>query len=153
PRLRTLAVRALGAVWLLGSSALGGALPARAATIRSMQHLVGTVCPDAQASPGAVSPQELRVAVICLTDQQRVRFGLPILSENPLLDNSAQRWTDSMVASSALTHGAHFARRITATGYDWSTVGENIGTGYSTPSEIVSAWMASSDHCRNILNP
>ena len=51
------------------------------------------------------------------------------------------------------SHGLNFAGRISATGYDWSAAGENIATGFRTPREVVSGWMASTGHCQNILDP
>ncbi len=92
-------------------------------------------------------------AVVCLINQQRVSRGLPALTESAQLDRSAQSWNDSMVASGDFTHGSNFAGRISAVGYDWQTAGENIATGYLTPAQVVSAWMASSGHCQNILDP
>ena len=48
---------------------------------------------------------------------------------------------------------ARFIARVDAVHYDWQTASENIATGYLTPSQAVAAWMASPDHCRNILDP
>jgi len=97
----------------------------------------------------------MRSAVVCLINQQRARRGLPQLSASAQLDSSAQGWTNAMVVTRQFTHGPGdaFARRISATGYTWQTAGENIATGLPTPRAGVSAWMASTDHCRNILNP
>jgi uncharacterized protein YkwD len=97
--------------------------------------------------------QTLRRAVMCLINQQRTSRGLPALRESPLLDRSAQGWTDVMVASGIFTHGANFAARITAAGFAWSSAGENIATGFGTPRAVVLAWMRSADHCQNILSP
>ncbi len=60
-----------------------------------------------------------------------------------------------MVLTGQFTHGPGdaFARRISSTGYAWQTAGENIATGYPTPRSVVAAWMASTEHCRNILDP
>jgi uncharacterized protein YkwD len=58
-----------------------------------------------------------------------------------------------MVATRLLSHGADFARRFSAARYDWRAAGENIATGYTTPQSVVRAWMASTEHCRNILSP
>jgi uncharacterized protein YkwD len=69
------------------------------------------------------------------------------------LDRVAQRLTRSMVASSVFSHGADFALRFSASGYDWQAAAENIATGYTTPRAVVAAWMTSPGHCRNILNP
>ncbi len=95
----------------------------------------------------------LQRSVVCLVDSERRRRGLPALTEDARLNRSAQGWTDTMVAEGIFGHGADFAGRITATGFHWSSVGENIATGYGTPAAVVAAWMASADHCRNILDP
>jgi len=57
------------------------------------------------------------------------------------------------VSTDQFTHGTNFAGRITAAGYVWRSAGENIATGYATPRGVVRAWMASTGHCQNILNP
>jgi len=49
--------------------------------------------------------------------------------------------------------GRTMVDRINATGYVWSTIGENIAAGYSTVNAVVDGWMASDGHCANIMNP
>ena len=110
-------------------------------------------CQDADVPATAASLAAMRAAVFCLMNQQRTSRGLPPLSESDKLDSSAQSWTNWMVNNSQFTHGTNFAGRISAVGYDWQTAGENIATGYDTPRSVVQAWMASTDHCRNILDP
>jgi len=92
-------------------------------------------------------------AVDCLINQERTSRGLPGLSVSSPLNRSAQNWNDSMISSGNFTHGSNFAGRISAVGYNWQTAGENIATGYLTPAQVVGAWMASTDHCHNILDP
>ena len=93
--------------------------------------------------------------MVCLIDQARISRQLPPLRTSPLLNHSAQSWTDVMVATGNFSHGPGnaFALRISAAGYDWQAAGENIASGYPTPRSVVRAWMASSDHCHNILDP
>ena len=91
--------------------------------------------------------------MLCLINQQRNQHGLPSLSESAPLNQSAQRWTGVMVSTGNFSHGTDFAGRLDAMGYDWQTAGENIASGYMTPRGVVRAWMASPDHCRNILTP
>jgi uncharacterized protein YkwD len=102
---------------------------------------------------GSISRQATKDAVVCLINQERTARRLPSLHESPLLDRSAQSWTDWMVAVGSFTHGADFAARISAVGFAWAAAGENIATGYVTPRGVVNAWMASTGHCRNILTP
>ncbi len=110
-------------------------------------------CPGANTPAVRASRAELKAAVICLIDQQRVERGLPALVANTHLSRSAQGWTRTMVAIGAFTHGSDFAARITQAGFEWSAAGENIATGFVTPSQVVDGWMGSQGHCQNILDP
>jgi uncharacterized protein YkwD len=110
-------------------------------------------CPHANARATRLAKPKLRAAVMCLVNAERAAYGLPALHDSSRLDDTAQQWTDAMVATGDFTHGTDPAARITAVGLSWSTSGENIATGYPTPRRVVSGWMASLDHCRNILNP
>jgi len=110
-------------------------------------------CANADTPAVDASRNAMRAAVTCLVNQQRVSRHLPALREASRLDRSAQAWTDGMIRSGAFWHGSDFATRITDAGYSWSAAGENIATGYATPRAVVSAWMASTGHCQNILDP
>jgi uncharacterized protein YkwD len=110
-------------------------------------------CAAAQTTIVHTSRAQLQRAVVCLVNQQRNGRGLPGLRESSRLNRSAQGWTNVMVTHRNFSHGADFAARISAVGFDWSNVGENIATGYATPTAVVKAWMASTGHCQNILNP
>lgn len=96
---------------------------------------------------------QLRSAVLCLINDQRIADHLPPLVASAKLDRSAQGWTNVMVASDDFSHGSAFMDRISATGFDWSTVGENIATGYETAAAVVRGWMRSPEHCATILSP
>lgn len=94
--------------------------------------------------------------VVELTNAERAKLGLPPLVVNSQLGTAAQTQSQNMALQDFFDHtgrdGSTVATRVTATGYQWSTVGENIGAGYSTPEETVAAWMNSSGHRANILN-
>jgi uncharacterized protein YkwD len=110
-------------------------------------------CADAHASIRHATRADLQRSVVCVINEQRHARGLPGLRESSRLNRSAQGWTNVMVTHRDFSHGADFAARISAVGFNWSNVGENIATGYATPSSVVKAWMASTGHCQNILNP
>lgn len=42
--------------------------------------------------------------------------------------------------------------RVTAAGYRWSTYGENIAKGQSSPASVMDSWMNSPGHRANIVN-
>lgn len=112
-------------------------------------------CVGADTPATSASVNEMSAAVECLINQQRLRFGLPPMEASIDLDHSAQKWTGQMVASGHFTHGGEgaFTARLRIAGFSWAQAGENIATGYVTPRDAVAAWMASADHCQNILDP
>jgi uncharacterized protein YkwD len=135
---------------------------ARRATVRRARPAKGhaaaatasrAACAGADTPATGVSPAAVRASVICLVNHERTSRGLPALRDSSRLDRSAQGWTDTLAATGQFTHGADFSARISAVGYDWQSAGENIATGFATPSAVVGAWMASPGHCRNILSP
>ena len=119
----------------------------------AVQARAGSGCVYADTPATSASATEMRAAVVCLINQQRNSRGVPSLRVSTKLNRSAQSWNQWMVATGNFTHGSNFAGRISAVGYDWQTAGENIATGFATPRQVVAGWMASTDHCRNILDP
>jgi uncharacterized protein YkwD len=131
--------------------------PALASTSHHHHHRAAAhrarACANADTPALGASRAAIKTAVVCLINQQRVVHGLPALHEDSRLDRSAQGWTNRMVSTKQFSHGTNFAARISATGYHPGWAGENIATGFATPQDVVSAWMGSPGHCRNILDP
>jgi uncharacterized protein YkwD len=150
---RPLSLSALRRVCLAITVALAAMAGLLATSSRALADDGTTACAGANTDITAAAPSEMRDAVLCLINEQRSAAGLPKLIASDKLDRSAQGWTDSMVDSDEFTHGSAFMDRISATGFDWTTVGENIATGYETPASVVRAWMHSPGHCANILDP
>jgi uncharacterized protein YkwD len=120
---------------------------------RFFAHMASHGCANANTPSLGAPTKTLQRAVVCLINKQRTERGLPALRESWRLDRSAEGWSNRMVATRSFTHGSDFAARISAVGFSWSSVAENIATGYPTPQAVVSAWMASTGHCQNILSP
>lgn len=110
-------------------------------------------CTYANTPVAQATRHEMRQAVVCLINEQRTSRGLPPLHANRRLNRSAQHWTRTMVRRQIFTHGTRFWTRISAVGFNWSTAGENIAVGFTTPWQVVQGWMASTGHCVNILSP
>ena len=134
-RLLAVAVTAIAGVWALPASG------------------VAKGCAGADTPATAASAAKTRAAILCLVNAQRHARHLPGLHESGQLDRSAQGWTNTMVRTGQFTHGADFAARISAVGFDWSDAGENIATGYPSPRAVLKGWMASQGHCENLLDP
>jgi uncharacterized protein YkwD len=94
--------------------------------------------------------------VISLVNSERSKAGCGPVRSNSLLRTAAQRHSEDMVARDYFDHSSPDGKdpgdRVTATGYKWSTYGENIAAGQSTPAAVMDAWMKSPGHRANILN-
>ena len=95
--------------------------------------------------------------ILQLVNNERTDAGLAPLSINSQLDRAANLHTDEMVQADKMQHQlpgeASLGDRVSATGYDWTRVAENIAAGAKTPEAVVDGWMNSSGHRKNILNP
>ncbi|MHB8812917.1 MAG: CAP domain-containing protein [Steroidobacteraceae bacterium] len=102
--------------------------------------------------------------VLALTNQARARprtCGLryfppaPPLSLAPALMHAAHAHSQDMAAHDFFSHigsdGSTPGERLTRAGYRWSMVGENIASGVRTPRQAVAGWLASPEHCANIM--
>ncbi len=80
----------------------------------------------------------------------------------------ALRWTEKLLAAAAghaedmasqqyFSHtsldGRTHGQRVTAAGYAWRAVGENIAAGQRDVDQVFDAWLQSAGHCANIMQP
>lgn len=93
--------------------------------------------------------------VLDLVNQRRANNGLAPLSLNSALTDAALRHANDMTANNFFDHTGSDcstpAQRISDAGYLWSLAGENIASGFTTPTAVVDAWWASPGHKANIL--
>ena len=95
--------------------------------------------------------------VVRLVNEERAKNGLKLLQENWELSRVARYKSQDMVdnryfSHTSPTYGTPF-QMIKAFGLTYRTAGENIAYGQRTPQAVVNAWMNSSGHRSNILNP
>ncbi|MFU8805862.1 MAG: CAP domain-containing protein, partial [Bradymonadaceae bacterium] len=84
-------------------------------------------------------------------------FGAaPALTMNTNIRQAARCHSVDMWEHQNMSHtgsdGSTFSQRMTREGYAWSAAAENVARGQASPSAVVSAWMNSDGHCRNIMN-
>ncbi len=153
PRTRPYRIAALALATLTIAPAAAGAHSRKQPDPIAHMATSSSACANANTPATQATKRVMRKAVVCLINQQRTSRHLPALHEQSQLERSAQSWTNTMVLQNIFTHGTAFWKRISAVGYDWQVAGENIATGFATPQQVVTAWMASPGHCRNILDP
>ncbi len=93
-----------------------------------------------------------------LVNQERSKRGLKSLSLSQKLDQAADQYANRMASGDFFSHtdpenASTVSTRVTEFGYQWKTVGENIAAGQTSAEEVFNAWMNSSGHRANILNP
>ncbi|MER5400782.1 CAP domain-containing protein [Streptomyces sp. NPDC002599] len=106
---------------------------------------------------GTATPASAAVArVVALVNSERAKVGCSPLALNAKLSQAAQAHSADMASHNTMSHtgsdGSDPGQRITRAGYLWSTYGENVAYGYSTPEQVMAGWMASAGHKRNILD-
>lgn len=75
---------------------------------------------------------------------------------NEKLYLAAQGHSDNMANYDFFDHtgldGSTFGTRVSAQGYTWSYVSENIAAGQTSAQAAVDGWMSSEGHCINIMS-
>ncbi|HEV2059251.1 MAG TPA: CAP domain-containing protein [Solirubrobacteraceae bacterium] len=163
-----MAAAAIAIALSTGLLAVDAFVPSAAASV--------SACPGAEVPYEPGREQQMRAALLCLTNNERVARGLQPLATAPALEVAAQRHAADTIARNYLSHtapspapfGQEPRDRAAAAGYpnghgnvsaSW-TVGETIFAGtedatqlYARPRAAIEAWMASAGHCRAILSP
>ncbi|MEV5330708.1 CAP domain-containing protein [Streptomyces werraensis] len=111
----------------------------------------------ATASPKPAATASGAVArVVELVNQERAEAGCAPVTADSTLNTAAQRHSEDMASTGTMSHtgsdGSDPGERLTRAGYAWSTYGENVAYGYSTPEQVMQGWMTSPGHKANILN-
>jgi uncharacterized protein YkwD len=122
----------------------------------SKAHADNVCTPDS--SWGTNNPS-FAAQVLTLVNQHRASIGIGQLSSDSALTASAVWKSMNMAGLNYFDHnddpiGRTVGQRLTACGWPsnqgW---GENIAYGYSTPADVMNAWLNSPGHKANIENP
>lgn len=105
---------------------------------------------------GVVAMADQVQPVLALVNAERARAGCgPLVLEPPLM-RAAEGHARAMAQQDFFSHtgadGSSASARVSAEGYSWSLVGENIAAGYDTAAETFATWAASPGHRANMLN-
>jgi uncharacterized protein YkwD len=82
--------------------------------------------------------------------------AVAVVTWNDQLAKAAYDHSKDMSVNNYFSHtgknGSSPGDRIKAAGYMWKTYGENIANGYGSELAVMTAWLASEGHCKNIMN-
>ncbi len=94
--------------------------------------------------------------LIELTNIERQKKGLGVLSENSALDNAAALKAQNMLSENYWAHFAPSGKTpwdfMLNSGYKFSFAGENLAKNFYKSDDVVAAWVASPTHRDNLLN-
>lgn len=94
--------------------------------------------------------------LLILTNQKRQEVGAAPLLLNSVLSQAAIGKANDMFSKNYWAHIAPDGTTpwvfIKAAGYNYIYAGENLARGFTTPSDVVNAWMASAEHKKNMLS-
>jgi uncharacterized protein YkwD len=114
----------------------------------------------ATAATSCVAPpnvNELATQIAAGLNTSRRANGTAPLRFNRQLGQAAMVHACDMLVNDFFDHrgsnGSNSQRRVRDTGYEDCIVAENIAWGYPQPAQIITGWMNSPGHRRNMLHP
>jgi uncharacterized protein YkwD len=100
---------------------------------------------------------KVRNQMLAQVNELRRKAGAQPLQLDPVLQKAAQAHAQDMLARGYFAHKSPsdttVRERARSAGYDWRTIGENIAEGQTTVDEVLTTWMGSPGHRKNILEP
>jgi uncharacterized protein YkwD len=94
--------------------------------------------------------------ILNLVNEERAKVGADPLQINQQLDQAADLHSQDQASMNTMSHtgsnGSEIGDRVQDAGYQYSTVGENVASGYPDAETVVAGWMESEGHRENILN-
>jgi uncharacterized protein YkwD len=98
---------------------------------------------------------EVRAKLLERVNAEREKAGLPPVRPDPVLDETARRHAQDMLARSYYGHdspeGATAIDRSKLAGYKPRFIGENVARGQYSTDEVMDGWMGSPIHREHIL--
>ena len=112
------------------------------------------IAPAPEPAQPTTSSQSFIDEVVNLVNAERANEGLGALTLDGTVQAAATVRVNECVSSFSHTRpsGAAFYTALDEQGASYSTAGENIAYGQTSPQEVVTAWMNSPGHRDNIMN-
>lgn len=79
-----------------------------------------------------------------------------VLTWDNKLENAAITHANDMHQNNNNTHtgtdGSSVGERVSAAGFNWTRVGENIAWGQNSIAQVINSWKNSEGHCKNMMS-
>lgn len=94
--------------------------------------------------------------LLLLTNKERQNIGVGALIMNDKLSQAASEKANDMFEYNYWAHNSPTGKTpwvfIKSAGYNYVYAGENLARGFTTPDNVIKAWMESPDHRANMLS-
>jgi uncharacterized protein YkwD len=124
-----------------------------------------TVAPTTTAPTSGGMPSSMAAELLARVNAKRATGttcggvahpAVPALTLQGQLATAADGHARDMATNNFFSHtgsnGSDVGSRITATGYRWQALAENIAAGQTTPQSVIDALFASAGHCVNFMS-
>ena len=105
---------------------------------------------------GSTGSSSVAGEVIRLVNIERQEAGCSALTSESRLEAAAQKHSELQAEQNSMSHQLpgepSMGDRVTAQGYRWRNLGENVAAGYADAASVMDGWMNSPGHKANILN-
>ena len=110
--------------------------------------------PAAPSPAGPTADYSDQNSVLSLVNATRAEEGLPPLTIDAKLSAAAGAQAVYQASNQQMTHdgGGGLGARVTAAGYRWCAVAENVAAGYTSGAAVHNGWVGSPGHLANILS-
>ena len=157
--------RSTGQYYTLGGSTTNNGYSIYKNSVQKKTYTKPTAEPKTEQTTQTVKPSQTATQnvdtsaaqqILSLVNSQRAANGLSPLTLNSNLSRVAQAKAEDMknrnyFSHTSPTYGSPFDM-MKSFGISYRTAGENIAKGQKTPSAVMTAWMNSAGHRKNILN-
>ena len=136
-----------------------GGRPGRGFAALVLAVLVATSCTPSPAARDALAalPADWPAQMVARVNADRAARGIGPLVLCPTLSSAARTKADSLALTRRLSHtglGGTLAQRVEAAGYrGWTALSENLAMGQPGVGVVGDAWMGSTQHRDNLLDP
>lgn len=96
-----------------------------------------------------------QAAMLQAVNAERAKQGLSPFCTNSKLQTAAQLHSEDQAKNNMMSHtgsnGSQMSARITAQGFKWNSVAENVAAGQDDVASVMQSWMNSDGHRKNIM--
>jgi uncharacterized protein YkwD len=91
--------------------------------------------------------------MLAAVNAERRKMGLAALQIDSRLMRAAQKHSDYQRSINTMTHDGNggMGARVTAEGFRWRSVAENVARGQQSVADVMRSWINSPGHYRNIM--